>query len=727
VFQVEPAMAADRARELVAQGVERLGPELGDRLGLILRLMSLSTGDGAAEPTPAAGDAVALLRDLFERLAETAPLVLFIDDWQWADDISRQALDQIHAIANRGVLLLLATREYSAIEAQLSGASLVHLSPLSLAESEATIGAMLPSPEPFMVARVADYSGGNPLFIEELCHSISRGAGEQRPESHSGWLDALIESRFSRLPEDQAVLVKAASVIGHMIPTWLFEEITGHAGESPVLLDLEEQDFIYRGEAPGTLRFKHGITRDAIYQKVGLSERRTLHLRVVQALRRRAAAGSQEEPFEALAYHYGAGGDPERAAHYAELAGDKAMAVSSLDRAQAQYRAALAALESVEPSDGVVERWNGILRKYGLASVVDPSRDQLPIFLRATAVAAVRGDMSALAWSEFWLGYIYYGLGQARQSITHCERALKAAVELGDDRLIVQVRATLGQAQATACQYGPALDLLTEAIAVKSRNFKGTRASIGLAYSLSCKGFVLADQGNFDAAYALFDEAIAALCGELHEMTASVLTQRCAVCLWQGRLKDAEFYASEGLRISERVRARYLYSMSSVLAAYTQWAIDRAPQALSTMVEATSWLEASDSRQFLSLNYGWLTEALVDIGDIAEARRYASRALRRARQGDRLGEAMAYRALARAAAATGKDRVSDYLARAMASADARQSAHERARTRMCAAELALARGDRTTAADLISQVRPTLPALGMEHVFAVIEYGAQDH
>jgi tetratricopeptide (TPR) repeat protein len=580
---------------------------------------------------------------------------------------------------------------------------------------------MLRAPEPFLVDRIAASSGGNPLFIEELCHAMARGdvsgpAGDPR----AGSLGGLIETRFSRLPKDRADIVKAAAVIGHMIPAWLFEQLTGVAADDPALRDLELLDFIYPGETVGMLRFKHGLTRDAIYEKVGRDERRDLHLRVVGALRA-AAASLADEPCEALAYHCGAGGDAAGAARYAERAGDLAMAVSSLDRAQAQYRAALASLDSLASAPETVDRAAAIVRKYGLACMIDPARDQLPVFLRASAAAAARGDVEAEAWSEFWLGNIYYGLGQARKSISHCQRALRAAAGLGDERLISQIRATLGQARFAACEHVPALTLLDEAIATKRRNFSGRRASIGLAYSLSCKGFTLADFGQFDEAHTLFDQAIDALCGETHGMAASVLTQRCAACLWRGRLAEAAALAAEAERIAERVKARYLFSMSRALAAQARWRSDRSEQALATMVEATDWLETSNSRQWLSLNYGWLTEAFVETGDMAKARNYAARALWRARQGDRLGEAMALRALARAAAAGQGGRSAwVYLVRANAVADARGSAHEAVRNRLCGAEIALANGDHPLARHLINQARPALAAMGMDATAEVI-------
>ena len=166
---------------------------------------------------------------------------------------------------------------------------------------------------------------------------------------------------------------------------------------------------------------------------------------------------AEDEPVEALAYHFAGGGDAAATALYAELAGDKAMAVSALDRAQAHYRAALTALDRLPAEAGAAERWDRIAQSFGLAGVFDPSRDQLPIFERALERARARRDRTAAARAQYWLAYIYYGLGEPVIAIRYCERALAALRDAPDDPLAVQVRATLGQAKAAAGDYEAAL------------------------------------------------------------------------------------------------------------------------------------------------------------------------------------------------------------------------------------------------------------------------------
>ena len=156
--------------------------------------------------------------------------------------------------------------------------------------------------------------------------------------------------------------------------------------------------------------------------------------------------------------------------------------------------------------------------------------------------------------------------------------------------------------------------------------------------------------------------------------------------------------------------------MSRALAGYARWKMERAPAAAQMIVEATAWLEQGGRYQYISLNYGWLAEIMVESDRIAEARLYAARALRRARKRDPMGEAMAMRAMARAAAREGWPRPPDhYLERAMASARGAERSRMKWRSPYYAKpSFAFAAGDGRRALASLAEARRTFAALGMD-------------
>jgi class 3 adenylate cyclase/tetratricopeptide (TPR) repeat protein len=716
---LDHGMTAARAATVLENTLAEIDPDLLNYRLEFLRALSLDLVNGQLEARNVAlENTIAAICKLFDALVTSKPVVLFIDDWQWADAASRQVLEAIRRLDNRTLFVLVASRELGAGNVAVGDATVLTLAPFSADEAEEIIRQLLPGSNPFTVTKIRELSGGNPLFIEELCHSVAHDSPDHHPRIgriHSGeaWLDKLIESRVERLQPKQIELVRTAAVIGNVIPAWLLERLTGCGENHPLVATLAAEDLIFPGEQSGTLRFKHGIARDVVYDSVGLHQRNALHKRIADTLREYGPSGTQEEAWELLAYHYGACGQVVEAAQYAESAGDKAAAASALDRAQIQYGAALSALDP-DSSQENYQRWLSIAQRLALACVFDPSRDQLEFLERAVVLATARQDQRALARAEYWVGNINYALGELAYATSRLETALACATVVGDEPLAVQIRAVLGQACAAAAEYDKSLVLLEEAISIKRQYRKSGRPAVALAYSLACKASVLGDRGMFEQAHACFEEALDAVQNSGHEVEASVLCLQSAVSLWQGRWEDARASAIKGQRVAERVKSLYLYAMSLSLGGYASWMTQRSQKSLQTILDATSWLENRNRGLFVSLNHGWLADSLVESERWQQARHHAARALLRSRRHDGLGEAMAYRAMARASAAGhGRKSPEVYLALAMKNALARGARHEIAVTLLCDADIRGARGEHAHVAKLLDRAERLFEAMGM--------------
>jgi hypothetical protein len=143
--------------------------------------------------------------------------------------------------------------------------------------------------------------------------------------------------------------------------------------------------------------------------------------------------------------------------------------------------------------------------------------------------------------------------------------------------------------------------------------------------------------------------------------------------------------------------------------------LERQPESLKAIVDATAWLEPRESGLFRSLNHGWLAEGLMAVGRARQARHHAALALLRGRQRDLIGVAMSYRALARGAARSRPERADRYIELALRTARERDSAHETAVTRMCHAEILLTqpRPDPARAAALLDEAATAFEAMDM--------------
>jgi tetratricopeptide (TPR) repeat protein len=362
-------------------------------------------------------------------------------------------------------------------------------------------------------------------------------------------------------------------------------------------------------------------------------------------------------------------------------------------------------------------RWCLLANKLGMVSIFDPLSlsDNVTIFERAVALARSLGDTTAITRAHYWLGYMCYGFGRFREGENHARQALTLARESGDLRLAAQIEASLGQILAATCQYDQAISLLDDAVSTKQqRSRPGGGIAIGSAYALSCKASVLADRGEFDDANVCLGEAMSLLGESTHPVANSVRNWVAVSLVWQGRWEEAERVAAESARIAENTQALLLLVVCRAASGFARWARGNAA-GLQQLRDAVQWIEARGGQFYTSLYYGWLVEACAAEGDIAGARRFAAHVLRRAREGERLGEAATCRAMARIAAARDDDLTISqrWLRRAENSAKLRASPRESALNQIVRGEILSRQGHAEAACRTIAEATAELRAMGM--------------
>ena len=620
----------------------------------------------------------------FEAFCQNQRVLLAVDDWQWADDASRQLMSALLDLPH-GPKVILASRPHEGDASWILGAQHLSLSPFTEPQTSQAVKRWLPQADPFLCNQIHNYAGGIPLFVEELCHSASVGSllktlgGDGVAQT---WLASLVGSRLGRLSPELIAVVKACAAIGNNVPTNLLATACGYVPSSDTLDALADADFVFRTGQAGVLRFKHGITRDAVYKTIGLQERTALHQKILNALRAAVQADPTRETVEALSHHSRGAGQWEQAAHYAELAGDKAMTSFAVDLANAQYKAALDALDRLAATTRAQSlTWCKVAGKLALTSIFDPLclGNDLSTFEAAVQKAQGLQDPAALAQATYWLGYLQYGLGHLRAGAATVRKAIAQAQSANLPALVAPFEATLGQILVASCNYDEGLALLSKAL--ETRKQKPSRAhgslTIGAAYSLAIAGFAYADQGQFDQAHRHFDEAIALLDGTTHPVGNSVRNFICVSYIWQGNWEAAEQVALASKAIAENRRTLLQLASARGLYDYIQWATGKDRAGLERFKETLLWMDERQCSFYTSLYFGFLAHACAQEGQHKEARHYAMRVAMRRAEGDLLGEVMACRGMAKLAANEGKARLSArWLDRADKSARARKSERE---------------------------------------------------
>ena len=700
----------------VEQGLEALDEGLRVHLPAFLQLLSIKpwSKHSRGEHHQSLVDAVAQL--LLES-ARQAPLLLILDDWQWADQASRKIVAALTSgLATQSLLLLLGTRNLGD-DTLLSNARVIELSPFTEEESHSALSALLPGLSDNVALGLHHRSGGNALFLEELCGTLPLDVERDWDGKLPTTVTAVIRARCENLPERQAALLGVAAVIGNEPPRWLLEAAFHDASLDSALQELEQQGLLYADQTKEGYRFKHGLTREVVYESMRLAERRRLHRIVAESIERRYAGPQLAEHYEWLASHHAGAAHYRRAFEFAELAGDKAAAIFAFDRAQAQYAAALAHLDELTESPELRARWLEIVAKWSATCLFNPAAKQLEVLRRATEYARELNDHNALGLAEYWSGWICYALGEQERSIEHSKRALALLRGAGNETTAAQVEANLGQSYAAAGAYAEALGFLDRY--VEDRRTRQKVLGGGFAYALGCRALVHADRGAFNAAHLQLQEALEVARARAQGIVGSLLCLLGMVQLWQGRFADARETAARCRSAGERMSGVYVLSMSQMIDAVARLQLQPERVVVEELELALLRLERRGIHLYLSFGYGYLAEAWLALEESTRARDWAERARRCVDRGDPLGHAPAERVMAVLNARAGdRDLAEAHQNEALLVAARRDSPRERALTELLSAQLHQAWGDPERAASLCQRARLTFEDLRVPHFVA---------
>ena len=224
---------------------------------------------------------------LLSEAADVRPLLCVIDDAQWLDRASAQALAFVaRRMLAESVVMLFAAREPSDL---LAGLPELVLAGLGDADARALLASVLPGR---LDERIADEllaeTRGNPLALLELPRDLSPaqlagGFGLPAALSLSGRIEESFRRRLEALPDDtqRLLLVAAAEPTGD--PTLLWRAAEGLGIDATALEPAESDGLI---DVDSRVRFRHPLVRSAVYRATTPKARRQVHRALAEANRR---------------------------------------------------------------------------------------------------------------------------------------------------------------------------------------------------------------------------------------------------------------------------------------------------------------------------------------------------------------------------------------------------------------------------------------------------------
>jgi class 3 adenylate cyclase/tetratricopeptide (TPR) repeat protein len=264
---------------------------LGDDAVLVLRLLAGLTGD--ADAVGSSEESFWAVRRAFEACAQRQPLVVFIEDLQWAEPTLLDLVEYVVGWSRNAAILVVCLARPELIErrpvliAPHARRDALALEPLSAAESEALL-VDLSKGTPLAghsATRIAEAAGGNPLFLEQfaaLAAEETNGADLLVPPS----IQALLSERLDRLSTDERAVIERSAVIGRdfsvsAVACLAPEDQRPSLGQH--LLALVRKGFVRpdpRSEREDRFSFDHVLIRDAAYAAMPKGLRAEMHERV---------------------------------------------------------------------------------------------------------------------------------------------------------------------------------------------------------------------------------------------------------------------------------------------------------------------------------------------------------------------------------------------------------------------------------------------------------------
>ncbi len=300
-------------------------------------------------------------------LSLASPLLLVLDDIQWADNSSAQMLGYLTRRVTDHPIVILATCRETELPANsvLSGliahmqreqvVEVIHVQPLS----DEQIGALVSYlPEP-AISHIQSRAGGNPFFAEELAYSLrtSSALGEQsvlnaQEQFLPGTIAAVLDRRLNRLSKECRELVSKAAVLGGSFDLDLISALAsnGPVVDNDAVLDLLDEALrsgILAEEGGGahiTFHFWHPLLASHLYNGLSATRRARLHRKIAEELQRLYPSRESEEAATIVRHLVLGGAEPARIARFAELAAHRAHSLFAYSEAENYYRLALSHL-----------------------------------------------------------------------------------------------------------------------------------------------------------------------------------------------------------------------------------------------------------------------------------------------------------------------------------------------------------------------------------------------
>ncbi|MEZ6063195.1 MAG: ATP-binding protein [Planctomycetaceae bacterium] len=362
--------------------------ELAAVLPSLVETLELPVPEHDVEDLSDRGIAVTLATFLGSLGSEDAPVLLLLDDAQWADDLTLTMLERWNLTQPRHTMLVVATRPFDRLADRLHGSlncrAELTLGPLNRDESNKLAESMAGDLPAEVLDAVWKISTGNPFAASAVLRGLVEG--HILTPSNTGWqfdqerlLDLqmsgeaaeVLKQRMVRLPEESRKLLAVGAVLGKTFSIEMASQLADIPRERVVelLLEPRRNHLIWESVTGCSCSFVHDQIRGAVMRTLTAAACQSIHQRAAEYLQ-------QHEPdriFD-IASHYDAAGRADLALPFALQAARSAQRHHALEAAEQQYSIVLrsARVSGEEPDASALHGLGDVLMLTGRYDEAEP-------------------------------------------------------------------------------------------------------------------------------------------------------------------------------------------------------------------------------------------------------------------------------------------------------------------------------------------------------------------
>ena len=270
---------------------------------------------GRGKPRSRSDELYWAVRRLLETLALEQPVVVVVDDIQWAEPALLDLIEYLVGWSSDAPILIVCLARTDLVDGRAAGlGTTIQLAPLGRDEARLLLEQLAGTIDPAAVAAVSHATGGNPLFLEETLRMLVEDGllverdGTLQPLTEidtlrvPGTVQAVLAARLDLLEPNELAVLQRAAVMGQMFlwgavadltPPDRMHEVAGHL-QALVRKQLIRPDRrTFAGE--DGFRFGHILIRDAAYDSMPKRLRSELHERFASWVEQRAGGSELDE------------------------------------------------------------------------------------------------------------------------------------------------------------------------------------------------------------------------------------------------------------------------------------------------------------------------------------------------------------------------------------------------------------------------------------------------